>query len=108
MNLGDGEVSHRDIRESVMLMHARLDHEIANVADRFAHLETKIDALATAMKPLESISRDVSTIRDVVEAMQGLRTLGRFAKWMAGVGAAIVVAWGFTKALAVAIGRSIQ
>ncbi|MBK9496702.1 MAG: hypothetical protein IPO08_19810 [Xanthomonadales bacterium] len=58
---------------------------------RFSKIESVLDEIALAVKPIPSMQADIAATKDAVEVISTVKSVGKFIKWLSAIIAAISV-----------------
>lgn len=75
--------------------HEDIDERLARGEGRFREIEDKLDNLIEGVAKLtatvEPIRDDISTIKEMTGGWKAIGQIGRFFKWVSGVGAGVAI-----------------
>lgn len=78
-----------------------------DISDRLDRGDQRFKEIAEELKCLPQMQADLAAVREILEALQGLKTLGKVAmaisKPILAIGGAIVAMWGFFKLAVIAV-----
>lgn len=78
-----------------------------DLADRLDRGDARFDQIAEELKCLPQMQADMAAVREILEALQGLKTLGKvvmaITKPILAIGGAVVAMWGFFKLAVMAV-----
>ena len=77
-----------------------------DIADRLDRGDRRFEEIAEELRCLPQMQADMAAVREILEALQGLKTLGKvimgISKPIMCIGAAAVSVWGFFKLAVIA------
>lgn len=81
----------------------RLENEMAAVVTRFRGVESKLEAgqqkFDCIERKLDAQAEDIARVREIAEALEGLKTLGKICGWFSLIGGFLAGAWVVGKTL---------
>lgn len=99
------EPTQTQMMVAIEKLNDRLENEMSAVVTRFRGVESKLEAgqqkFTCIERKLDAQSVDISRTREIAEALEGLKTLGKFCSGVAGfltaVGVILFSIWGVMK-----------
>lgn len=78
-------VTHEDIKD-MLVAH---DDRLRTGESRFAKIESVLQEIAQAVKPIPQMQTDIAATKDAVEVIATVKNVGRFIEWMGPIAAII-------------------